>query len=101
MTEIKGNETETRTWKTRDGQVIPIKDLEIQHLKNIIKILKKKGFISQSTLDFYLTSSGPLGDMASYAFEREQDKVFKAPVSKELDWLIEELAKREKENPNA
>ena len=42
MTEIKGNETETRTWKTRDGQVIPIKDLEIQHLKNISRYSKRK-----------------------------------------------------------
>ena len=32
------------TWKTRDGTVIPIKDLEDSHLLNIIKYIENKAF---------------------------------------------------------
>jgi hypothetical protein len=83
-----------KTWTTKDGRVLEIKDMTTEHIENTINLLKRCGFVSKSTLLFYLTDPGPSGEMASYAFEREQDKVFSAPVSETLDWLEAELKNR-------
>jgi hypothetical protein len=37
------NHVPEKTWKTRDGRIIPIAELDDSHLVNIIEFIKKKG----------------------------------------------------------
>jgi len=87
-----------RKWKTRDGTEIKIKGMSTSHIRNSIAMMKKNGFVSTDTLNFYLTVEGPNGDMAQMAFEQEQDMIFGAPCSSTMSALERELKRREKEN---
>lgn len=85
---------EERTWVTKYQETILIKDMTDSHLDNSIQMMKRNGFVSEKTHNFYLSSVGPSGDMASYAFEQEQMRVFSSKISKVLDWLEEEKERR-------
>ena len=85
-------------WTTKNGCKIAIKDMTTAHIKNAIDCLEREGFISRSTLHFYLTCSPPNGDMAQCSFEEEQDMVFGSSVSPCLDALEDELEKRHRNN---
>lgn len=82
-------------WKTIEGAMIKITDMETSHIKNCINMLERNGFISKKDLVFYLFGPEPSGDMAIACYEQECDAVFKAPVSESLDSLREELKRRE------
>lgn len=82
-------------WTCKDGRKIKIKDLTISHIKNIIKFLKKRGFITPSILEFYLTCSRPNGEMAQLEFERECNAVFSSPITDWIEILENELKRRE------
>ena len=84
-------------WKTSDGEEIPLSVMTTDHIKNCISYLKNKGFISPSTLSFYLTCEGPSGDMAQFVFEQECDAIFDASVHPWLDYFQEELKRRNEE----
>ena len=75
-------------WKTREGKEIPVKDMATSHIKNSLAMLKRQGAISPETRAFYLTTSGPQGEMAQMCFEQEFDEVMKAPVSIFIVWII-------------
>ena len=83
-----------RKWKQKDGIKIKIKDMSIFHLKNSIAMMKRNGYVSTDTLNFYLTCEGPNGDMAQMAFEQELDHIIDQPVSSTLSALERELKKR-------
>lgn len=83
-----------KKWKTKDGKKIAIKDMETSHIQNALNLLKRKGFISRKTLRFYLSTPGPNGDMAQWAFEQELDDVISSPVSSFIDLFERELSKR-------
>ena len=83
-----------RTWTTKDGRVLKIREMSTAHLRNTIRMLEANGCVSVSTLEAYFCD-GPSGDMASMLFDQEQREVFEAPVSRHLDALRDELAGRE------
>ena len=84
-----------RKWKQKDGTKIKIKDMSTNHIRNSINMMKKNGYVSSDTLNFYLTCEGPNGEMAQMAFEQEQDIIFSAPCSSTMSALERELNKRE------
>lgn len=85
---------EARTWTTKDGRTMPISAMGDDHLRNTYRMLCRKGFVSKSTVLFYLSTAGPDGDAAQDCFEQEQRMVFDAPVIAEMDWIESELKRR-------
>ena len=83
-----------KTWETRSGEKIKIKDMSDSHLQNTINMIKRNGWISTDTLNFYLSCSPPSGDMAEYAFDQEQERIFNKPNSITLSALERELSRR-------
>ena len=70
---------QTKLWKTKDGRKIRICDMEDNHLLNTIAMLQRVSEsrrISNSV--YYLFCTPPNGEMALYAFEQEQDNVWRA-----------------------
>lgn len=88
-----------KVWETKDGRKINIEDMGDRHLINSYKMVKRSGAIDPSTLDFYLYTDGPTGEMASYFFEQEVDVILTAPVTPFVGWFEEEMAKRSIEIP--
>ena len=84
-------------WKTKEGKLIEVKDMSTSHIKNSLAMLKRKGFIAQSTLKSYLFCPSPRGDMAQYCFDQEFDRILNCPVSSFIDKFESELIKRNKE----
>jgi hypothetical protein len=82
------------TWTTKDGKTIPISKMATSHIRNCIKMLKEKGFVSVNTVEFYLTCPEPMGDMAYDAYLEELDYVSEAPISPYIDYFEAELKKR-------
>ena len=66
-------ELEAYKWITRDGRVIRIKDLENDHLENIVNWLRKRGYVHSSTffscLAYVCNSKTPEGAAYSAAVE--------------------------------
>ena len=87
-----------KKWKTKDGKEIAVEDMETSHIENALALLEREGFIGEETLNFYLSTSGPSGDIAQYYFEQEQDQVFRSPISSFIDLFEKELMKRKKIN---
>lgn len=80
-------------WKCKDGRIIDIKDIETDHLRNIINMLRRKGVV---TPDEYLSClayacSGDTPDGAAMAAEAEVDRM--KPWAK-LELLEAELGRR-------
>jgi len=83
----------TTTWKTKEGQVLDIKDMSTKHLENAVAMVRRKGFITQ---DQYLRLAayafgGDTPEMASYYAEGELSQ---AKVSMALGPMEDELAAR-------
>lgn len=82
------------TWKTKDGRTLLIKEMPDNHLLNALRMLKRNGFVSPSTVQVYLSVPPPQGEMAQYAYEQEMNQVFQAPVSPTLGHLEDEADRR-------
>lgn len=83
----------TDKWIMKDGTQINVKNMETSHIKNSLAMLKRKGFIAQSTFESYFCCY-PRGDMAQMAFDQEFDEVMKSPVSQFIDIFENELEAR-------
>lgn len=77
---------QTETWKTRDGRLIKLEDLELSHLKNIVAMLERKAETIEmvySLNELGWLENMPMGDHAQDAFENALDERARNPVS----WL--------------
>lgn len=83
-----------KTWKTRDGRVLNIKDMETSHIINCIKMLEDDECVGKREVIDILSGPFPTGDMASLEFDRVIDQASEMYVCDELDWFKEELEKR-------
>jgi len=61
-------------WKTKDGTMIPVKEMTDGHLLNAMKMLKRvaKRRVARN-VSFCLGCPPPTGDMAQMAFDQEFD----------------------------
>lgn len=78
-------------WITKDKRKIAVKDMTNQHIINTLKMLDRNKFIAASTLEFYMSTSGPSGDMAQLAFEQELDEVLDRIPTRWIDIFNKEL----------
>lgn len=79
------------TWTTRDGRVIPIRQLTPSHLNNLMRYLVRnvKGAKDQYELWVIDQDSGPLGPSGDMAMDAS-DQSFDALLEKSnLEWLSE------------
>jgi hypothetical protein len=60
-----------KTWKTRDGRVIPIHEMDDVHLVNTLRMLRRKCMTTDEILACLSYASTTGGEMASYAAEQE------------------------------
>lgn len=63
-------------WKTKDGDVLNIKEMSDNHLINTIKFIKRNtdNYVEKMQT-FYLTCTEPNGQMAQDCFDREFEEV--------------------------
>ena len=86
---------DSKQWKTKDGRKLEVTEMSTDHISSALAFLKRKGFISLSTLEFYLRCRPPTADGALMAFEQECSRVFDAPPSLFIDIFEAELKERE------
>lgn len=85
---------DTKQWRTKDGRKLMAEEMSTEHIVSALSLLKRKGFVSLSTLEFYLTCRPPTGEGAQIAFGQECSRIFAAPASPFIDIFEEELKKR-------
>ena len=92
---------QTKVWVTKDKRKIRICDMEDSHLINTVKMLVRVAEIKlQSTVDLYLMSGGPSGEMAQICFDNELQIMMEDPDAIEQFLpdiyynMIEDLARR-------
>lgn len=54
-------------WTTKAGNQVPLADLETSHLKNIISMLRRKGFVSLE--EFHASCAAAASSVRSWAQE--------------------------------
>lgn len=84
---------EKGVWVTREGKKLKISEMEEGHLRNALRMLKRKGFIGRKTALTYL-GPGPSGEMAQLAFAEEADMMLTRPIHPAIDDLEAELDRR-------
>lgn len=79
-------------WTTRDGRQIPSDMLETSHLRNIVAMLRGKGYVTEQEFLACLAyaCSGSTPDGAAMAAEAELDRM---KIFPKLEALEAELAK--------
>lgn len=81
-------------WTDRKGKKIPVSKMATPHIKNTLRMLREKGFIGPSDLQFYINYPPPNGDMALLAFEQEFERILESPISNFIGIFESELRKR-------
>lgn len=80
------------TWKTRDGRKLNIAEMETDHIKNCIAMLRRKGLCSTDEFhDSWRFVSSCQGEMASYYAEQQASGMH---PSRAIDAFEAELARR-------
>lgn len=80
-------------WKCRDGRVLLITDMDTEHLKSASEMLRRKGAIGVREAARCFLGPPPQGEHAMDAWESE---LMNLTVSRHLDALEAELARRSK-----
>lgn len=92
-----------RTWTTRDGQVLKIKDMETDHIVNCIKMLRRgaERKLQDEISAGYNFLSGVSGEFAQDAIDSELNELnnmtgldFLERRYEPYQWLLAELRKR-------
>jgi hypothetical protein len=82
-------------WTTKDKRKVKIKDLEIEHIFNIIKHLKQYGYISLVD-EYTIFFANPNGDVAQLHLENERNRLYYKVGCIWIDVLENELEYRSK-----
>ena len=79
-------------WRTKDGRVLDVEEMETDHLKSCIKLMRSAGFMSMSEFWAYLKVPwGNMGECAEMAVEQEMRA---AKPTFAIDKMEEELERR-------
>lgn len=79
-------------WTKRDGTKIAIADMDTQHIKNAIAMMRRNGFCRFGSFWSMVRASRlPMGEGAADSLEREVANARPHPI---LDALEDELARR-------
>lgn len=78
-----GEDKVTAVWTTREGDKIPIADLEDSHLLNIIGFLRRTAPPVWEVMGGYM----PQGEMAQMAYWQEWDQLEDEPASLHPQWI--------------
>lgn len=81
-------------WTRRDGSKVAVADMSTPHIENALAMLKRKGAIGPSTLQFYLGCADPIGEAAQDAFNAEFADIASRRVSEFVDIFEAELKRR-------
>lgn len=86
-----------KIWTSQNGRQTKIKDMNTKHIENTLAKLKREGFVSAKTHEFYMTCNPPTGEMALEAFEAESDEILNSPINDFIDDFEEELKYRQQQ----
>lgn len=78
-----------KTWRTKDGRVLPIHKMTDEHIVNAIRMCQRQGFVGE--MPSY--PSGLNGEMAQYYAEHEWQEAMEKYLPA-LGWLEEEADRR-------
>jgi len=95
---------QTKLWKTKDGNILRICDMEDSHLLNAIRLLQRRAEARRIRNSvFYATCTGPTAEGAMMAFDQECDQAWSATLEDYLpsiyDNLTDEAERRKLEIP--
>ena len=83
---------QTKLWTTRDGRRIRICDMSDEHLLNVVKLLQRFAEATRiTTVNLYVNTPGPQGDMAQYLFEQEFDAVLDSTYEDYLPEIFDNI----------
>lgn len=85
---------EPKIWRSQNGRETKLEDMNTRHIENCLAKLKREGFVSPKTVDFYINGPKPNGDGAQDVFDEELNQVLNSPVSPWIDYFEEELERR-------
>ncbi len=89
----------TPFWVTRDGRVLLMSEMETDHLRNTIAMLRRKGYCTLAEFDEAWMSMSLL--RGEYALMAAEESVAMMHPSRVLEQLEAELARRKPKKPTA
>ena len=87
---------EEAIWTCRDGRQIAVKDMDADHIRNALGMLRRKGVMSAAEKSDYFRNP-PSGELAYDAWASEIDQVILAPTSPFIEIFERELVSRGEE----
>lgn len=79
------------TWKTRDGRVLPIREMDTDHLRNCVNMLRRNGRVTAGELAGMFAYASDAPDGAAMTVENE---IAGSWPSKKLEAMEDEIARR-------
>jgi hypothetical protein len=82
------------SWRTKDGRVLTPKQMETDHIKNCLAMLKKAGYCSESN---YINALGSAYSLqGEYAQMYAENEISNMKPTRMIDEFEEELEKRKR-----
>lgn len=81
-------------WKTKDGRILTPKQMETDHIKNCLQMLRKKGYVSESEFIDSLGSAYSL--QGEYAQMYAENEIASMKPTRMIDEFEEELEQRKR-----
>jgi hypothetical protein len=79
-------------WRTRDGRVLKIADMETEHLENAVAMIRRQGGVTHA--EFADAWRGYLCLQGEFAREAAAEAIAGMRVSRQLEAMEAELARR-------
>ena len=80
-----------KQWRMRNGDLIHVKDMDDDHLRNTVLMLRKNGFVHSKTYWAACTYAQTAPDGAAMAVDREIDNM---KLSRRANYVFEEAERR-------